>query len=96
MNYIEIKERVNEPSDFSFSYVIRADVPSKDQTVIGADVSAVEERSGVLQMPAGSTIEQVKEKLIALQQQLQAEVNGRKKFEFYGLAYDGSKWTEVK
>lgn len=95
MKYIEILERVNEPSDLAFNYVLRTEIPSMNKTTASADPEIIEKR-GTITMPTGTSISYVQEKLVTIWNEFKKQIDDMRTREYYGLYYDGKEWLGGK
>jgi hypothetical protein len=99
--YIEIRERLHQPSDFDFRYVLRADVPEANQQYYAKDINSsdpvlngsIVEREGEFGGVAGMTVAQVKTALITMWQKFQDNITNEDRWNYYGVNWNGTSWS---
>ncbi len=91
MAKIVIGSKTQQTNYFEIGYVFTLDIPASQ---IGKETPATtKEITGIVSYADGTSINVIKEDLIKKYNEAQNKLNIDTKLSFYGMSWDGVKWT---
>ena len=106
---IIILDRVNEPSDYDFQYVIRANSNSKikdfyknasilvdatQEEIDEVSSGVIVERSGIAHFGVATSLAEIKSELEKRLSEFQFELDNRNPWKLKGTSFDGTQWID--